>query len=51
MASTVLWALLGCAMGNFAYHALSDRDWRTAVIWSAAQLSLAAAILLVLAIN
>lgn len=28
---------IGCTMGNYIYHALGDRVWRTAFEWSVAQ--------------
>jgi hypothetical protein len=37
-------ALIGCVIGNFLYHAFTDRNWAHALEWSFAQAMLALAV-------
>ena len=41
MLTAVIGPLIGCVIGNFAYHAWKDRDWAKAIEWSVAQSALA----------
>lgn len=49
MTVIILGVLAGCVIGNIGYAAYNNFDWHTAIVWTAAQSSMAAAQIGVLA--